>query len=312
MSEFDFYPPKPELIEEKKTQSWKNSLISILIFMGAMSVLFFQEFWLILALVIVILIHELGHFLMMKWFKYENLSLMFVPLMGAFVQGKKEVYKQKESILVLLAGPIPGIFLGTFLAYYGVSHQIHGLGEVGLMFIFVNMLNLVPIDPLDGGQLFKSLIKARHEYFQFVFSLVSSLILILIGFYLQQYIILIFGFFLGFRVRSMQKNYHIHRTLKRENINYITNYNALSNRDFHLIKQVLMDTSPTLKMYLNELPEEDTNSLLVNQVNNVLVTPFEKDAGLLFKILTFIFWISGFVIPLFVLATLDFKSYFHV
>jgi len=57
----------------------------------------------ILPLIIVLLIHEMGHFLLMKLFKYDNVRMLFIPLMGAFVQGNKEEYSQKQSLWVVIA-----------------------------------------------------------------------------------------------------------------------------------------------------------------------------------------------------------------
>ena len=115
MGENDFYPEKPELIEKVSKKNTRNTIFSLLLFIITFSMIGSSDYTFIFYLVSVLVIHELGHFLFMKKFGYTNVKMLFIPLMGAFVEGKKEEYHQKESLIVLLAGPIPGIILGLFL-----------------------------------------------------------------------------------------------------------------------------------------------------------------------------------------------------
>ena len=77
-----------------------------------------DQFLFLMNLLIVLVIHEMGHFIAMKVFKYQNVRMLFIPLMGAFVQGKKSNYSQKQSLIVLIAGPFPGIIIGNLLFWY--------------------------------------------------------------------------------------------------------------------------------------------------------------------------------------------------
>ncbi|MBI1835747.1 MAG: hypothetical protein HYR91_00625 [Flavobacteriia bacterium] len=311
MEEFDFYPNKPELAEPKPQKNGGRTIFSIVLFVLSMLLVFSDEFSFIFFLVIVLLIHELGHFSMMKLFKYENVRLLFVPLMGAFVQGKKDLYKQSESILVILAGPIPGVLIGTLLLYFGVDLHQNVLIEIGGLFLFLNMINLLPIDPLDGGHILKIFINKNQELFQLIFSFISSLVLIGIGILINNWIIIIFGFLMGIRVRTIQKNYQIHKELKEENINFTTSYKLLSNKDFSKIKQVILSYSPSLRMYVDQLSSEETDPIIAGQVNNVLVTPIDRDASLFFKIVAIILWLAAFIVPIIVIANLDLKAYLN-
>ena len=80
-------PTKPEL------NSKKNLLIKSLLSLG-ISVFFFQYYFdkdltKTLLLISTLVIHELGHFLMMYAFGYKELKMFFIPLIGAFVSGRK-------------------------------------------------------------------------------------------------------------------------------------------------------------------------------------------------------------------------------
>ena len=109
---YDLYPEKPVLVKEKVKSNWGLTLFSIIIFIASFLIFFTNQINFVFFLIFVLFFHEIGHFLFMKKFKYENVRMLFIPLMGAFVQGSKEKYSQRESLLVVLAGPIPGVVVG--------------------------------------------------------------------------------------------------------------------------------------------------------------------------------------------------------
>ena len=309
MGENDFYPEKPELIEKVSKKNTKKTLFSLLLFILTFSLIGSNDYSFIFFLVSVLIIHELGHFLFMKKFGYTNVKMLFIPLMGAFVEGKKEEYHQKESLIVLLAGPIPGIILGLFLLYFGVEWKIEWMRDLAFLFIFLNILNLIPLDPLDGGQILKLLINKSPELFQLIFSFISSLIMIGIGWYFELWLLVIFGFIMGLRVRAIQKNYLIHKELNKEKINYSTNYELLTNKDFAKIKQLVLDFTPALRKYMGQIDDETLNPIIADQVNNILVTPLKKNASLLFKIIVLIIWLSAFISPFILINHLGFLKF---
>lgn len=307
MSDIDFYPPKPELIERETKTNWAATAFSIVLFVLVFMFLFSNEINFILALVIVLLIHEMGHFLMMKLFGYKNVRMLFIPLMGAFVHGKKDEYSQKESLLVVGAGPFPGLIIGFLLMLF--SQQLHSplMFQAGLLFFFLNIINLVPLDPLDGGQLFKLLVSKNQEKFLMIFSFISSLLIIGIGFFLNSVLLMLFGFFMGFRVRALQKNLHFHKEMKEEEIPFVTTYKELSNKDFWKIKQIIIEKTPTLKKYIEYADTEEIDMLMASQVNSVLITPVKNDAGVFLKTSTISLWIASLVSPFILWLLLDFN-----
>lgn len=310
MEEFDFYPQKPKLIEHKPKSGLSVTIFSLVLFIMIFLVIAGDQIKFILDLVIVLVIHEMGHFVMMKYFKYKNVRMLFVPLMGAFVQGTKSNYSQKESLLVTLMGPFPGVAFGTTAIWFAAEWQNEWLMGLGFMFLLLNIINLLPLDPLDGGQMFKMFMKSNHEQFLMIFALISSLLMIGVGFFFQSYIIMIFGFFMGFRVRALQKKYQVHKDLSEDDVNYSTTYKLLSNRDFFKIKNVLIEHTPALQKFIDQVSDDEADPVLASQVNNVLVTPLKKDASWLFKSLVLLFWLTSFAIPVILFYTVDIQWYF--
>jgi stage IV sporulation protein FB len=312
MEEFDLYPQKP-LIEKVKIESnWGLTFFSLVLFVGTFLFLFKDQIRFVLFLILVLFIHEMGHFLFMKLFKYENVRMLFIPLMGAFVQGSKEKYSQKESFFVISAGPFPGIWIGSVLLVFASVYQQEWMLELSFLFLFLNVINLFPIDPLDGGQLFKLYVNKKRDLFLMLFALFSSLLMIFVGWMIDSYIILAFGFLMGFKVRGFQRNHHLRKILDEKQIPYESTYDALSNEHYAKIKEVLIEETPALKKYL-DLSEENNEEFMASHVNSALLAPVMKDAGMGLKVIFVCLWLLSLSFPVYLLASdvLDFGWYFE-
>ena len=289
MGEFDLYPEKPVIEKVKVESNWGLTAFTIVLFIGTFLLIFSEELSFVLFLIAVLFIHEFGHYIAMKTFQYENVRMLFIPLMGAFVQGSKDKYSQRQSFIVIALGPFPGIVIGTILLFLSVQYKAEWMLTMSFLFLFLNIVNLVPIDPLDGGQLFKLMVNRKRDLFLMIFALISSLVLIGIGWLIDSWLMIAFGFFMGIRVRGIQRNYHIRKELDLEGINYNTTYEDLSNRDYVLIKNILLEEIPTLKKY-QELEGEISEDVMASHVNSVLIAPVKLDASILFKIVILLLW----------------------
>lgn len=312
MEEFDLYPQKP-LIEKVKIESnWGLTFFSLVLFVGTFLFLFKDQIRFVLFLILVLFIHEMGHFVFMKLFKYENVRMLFIPLMGAFVQGSKEKYSQKESFYVISAGPFPGIWIGSALLVFASIYQQEWMLELSFLFLFLNVINLFPIDPLDGGQLFKLYVNKKRDLFLMLFALFSSMLMIFVGWMIDSYIILAFGFLMGFKVRGFQRSHHLRKILDEKQIPYESTYDDLSNEHYAKIKEVLIEETPALKKFLS-MSEENNDEFLASHVNSALLAPVSKDAGKVMKITIICLWLLSLTFPVYLLASdvLDFSWYFE-
>ena len=294
--QFYLYPQKPSIPEKENKSGWSMTFLSLVLFVASFMILFSDRIQFLVFLIVVLFIHEMGHFIFMKLFKYRNVKMMFVPLMGAFVQGVKKIYSQKESFYVILGGPVPGICLGIIGSVFAIQYELGWLLELSGIFMILNMINLLPLDPLDGGQLFRLLVKYDHDLFLMIFSLVSSLVLIGAGFFADSWPLMLFGFLMSLRVRSIQKKYLIRKEFVASEINYRIPYEDLSNKDYAMIKKIVLDHNPALKKY-NELSDSSNDLLMAENVNSVLETPLVMDSGIWFKIGVILTWIISLCSP---------------
>lgn len=310
MEDFDFYPTKPELIEEKPKGGLSLTIFSMVLFVLVFLLLLGDEVDFIISLLVVLIIHELGHFITMKLFKYKNVRMLFVPLMGAFVQGSKTRYSQKQSFIVTAAGPFPGVAIGTAVMYYAAEIQNEWLMNLGFLFLLLNIINLLPLDPLDGGQMFKLLFRKNNEFFLMIFALISSIFMIAVGWYLDSYVVMLFGFFMGFRVRALQKKHQVHKELKDDEVNFSTTYKLLSNRDYVKIKNVVLEHTPALRKFLDQVSTEESDPVMASQVNSMLEVPLKQDASIFFKIILVLLWMLSFAAPVILFFTLNLEWFF--
>lgn len=308
----DWYEAKPVLEKVKVRSNWGLTLFSVLLFALSFLYLFADELDFIFYLVLVLFLHESGHYLLMKLFKYQDLRMLFIPLMGAFVQGSKKHYSQKESFLVIAAGPFPGVVFGLILLFLANQYQQTWLLELSFLFLFLNVINLLPIDPLDGGQLFKLFVRQKRDLFLLLFALLSSLLMISVGYFIDSWILLAFGFLMSFKVRSFQRNYQLRQLLDQQGIDYELNYEDLSDQDYHRLKTVILEENPKLKS-LHDAHGTAVQEVVASHVNAVLSVPITRDASLLFRILLICSWLLLVSLPVFLLIGpfLDFTWYFE-
>lgn len=109
----------------------------------------------IICIMSVLLIHELGHFCAMKYFKCKNVRIIFFWIIG--ITTTSSIVKSRINRTVIsMAGPVPGIVLGSALLmlYRYLSEDIMFFAE---SLVIINFFNVIPVAILDGGHIFESL-----------------------------------------------------------------------------------------------------------------------------------------------------------
>ncbi|MEH1895156.1 MAG: site-2 protease family protein [Nostoc sp.] len=127
----------------------------------------------------VLFFHEGGHLLAMKLFGYRDTSVLFVPFLGALATARKDDATLTQKFWISLAGPLPGLILGiglAVLAPFGSGYP-DWVQKTSWTLIFLNLFNLLPVYPLDGGQIADLLLFSRFPYIGVLFKVFGVIIL---------------------------------------------------------------------------------------------------------------------------------------
>jgi Zn-dependent protease len=104
-----------------------------------------------IGLVMLIFIHECGHALAAKMRGMKTGIMLFVPMMGAFVTTRGFGVNIVQDAFIGIMGPVVGTAASLLCAaMYIPTHDTFWLA-LGQWGCYVNLFNLLPTPPLDGG-----------------------------------------------------------------------------------------------------------------------------------------------------------------
>jgi Zn-dependent protease len=108
--------------------------------------------WYAVGFVLLIFVHEMGHYLSARRAGLNVGLPAFIPFLGAWIELKDQPLSVEQEARIAFAGP----FLGTAgaivvlaAALYFASPLLMALAYAGF---FINLFNLIPVTPFDGGR----------------------------------------------------------------------------------------------------------------------------------------------------------------
>jgi len=123
---------------------------SMLVSVAAYSIIWGWKF--AVGFVALLFVHEMGHVIQMKREGVKVSGMLFVPFLGAAVGARSMGGNALAEARIGLAGPVLGTLATAALVPFaaaGDSDFLHALAFTGF---FLNLFNLVPVVPLDGGR----------------------------------------------------------------------------------------------------------------------------------------------------------------
>jgi Zn-dependent protease len=166
-----------------------KTLLTLLISFGAYAI-FFGGPWIAAGLVLMILIHEMGHVIEIRRQGMQASAPLFIPFFGAAIFQRQHPTDALKQAQIGIAGPLAGT-VGAVVAFalYGSTHFTVLLFWAYLGFL-INLFNLIPVGMLDGGWI----MAVVSKWFQIVG--LGALVLAVFFFGLSPIILLIV--FMGF------------------------------------------------------------------------------------------------------------------
>ncbi len=203
----------------------------------------------VLAVLLVLAIHEGGHLLGMRLFNYQNLQMLFLPFLGAVAMGTRREVKVWQHLIVLLLGPLPGLGIGAFLFASGATATPF-LFELALFFLVLNAFNLLPIKPLDGGQVLDLLLFTRLPGMQLAFTIGSGLLILGVGLLLKSSLWML-GLLLLFSIPALWREMRVASTVFKQHRATIRKEpeDVVLVRIFEAIRQLWKGAIPDVQKY---------------------------------------------------------------
>lgn len=121
---------------------------------GSYALIFTWQFAFIIVGMLVI--HEYGHLKMMQHYKMRTKGMYLIPFVGAAAVAEENFPTRKSEGIIALAGPlVGGSMAGVCWLIYSIDPNPY-IAAVGSFTALLTLFNLLPILPLDGGRVVKS------------------------------------------------------------------------------------------------------------------------------------------------------------
>lgn len=188
------------LAESGKPDEKTHTLISasVALVTGVVSLMTFGLMigWAISGLLVIALaVHEFGHLLAYRLIGQPWGRMIFLPFLGALAMPRLPYETQGQAVFAALMGPGFSVLLAIGIALplmLGISLP-DWLFQMGIVVTVLNLFNLLPLEPLDGGVALRSVLaKLMGTYARFGLLVIGALILVA-GLYLEQVVLLVFG-----------------------------------------------------------------------------------------------------------------------
>jgi Zn-dependent protease len=133
-----------------KGAKFLTTSLSMLISIGAYALIWGFPF--AVGFVGLLFIHEMGHYIQMRREGIRPSAMVFIPFLGAAVAAKSLGGSALAEARVGLAGPILGSIAAGAVAVAGIAMDSDFLRALAFTGLFLNLFNLLPVSPLDGGR----------------------------------------------------------------------------------------------------------------------------------------------------------------
>jgi Zn-dependent protease len=282
---------------------WLRSKLSLGLYL-VIGYYIFHSFNVLLLITAIVIFHELGHFIAMKFYRYNDLGIFFIPLLGAYVSGTKREVSQKESAVILLAGPLPGLILG--IVFFWIDQNSSGyylagisFSQIAVLLVLLNLINLLPIYPLDGGQLLNRVFLDEESWIGKVFVFLSAAFLSWVAIKIPVYPLLIFPAVMLIRLFTENKMDVIEKKIEAQGINIDISYEDLPDENYWKIRDVLIEDHPAFKDVTAGPPYgySSKEERIMSAIQNLLQRHLIQDVSIIGKIFILTIWIAALAAP---------------
>lgn len=134
-----------------KFTKFGTTILSLILSLGSYWVFYGWKFAIIL--IYLIFVHEMGHLVAARQKGIRTSPAVFIPFVGAMISMKERPKDAATEAYLAYGGPLAGLisFLPAIPLYFYTHDSVWGL----MIFLgaLLNLFNLIPVSPLDGGRI---------------------------------------------------------------------------------------------------------------------------------------------------------------
>jgi Zn-dependent protease len=115
--------------------------------------LWYGGIWFAVGLIGLIFVHEMGHWLEAKRQGLKVTAPLFIPFLGASIFLKEHPESAWREFQLAIAGPLLGSIGAGVVFAIAEAEDSNRLRAIAFLGFFINLFNLLPVVPLDGGRI---------------------------------------------------------------------------------------------------------------------------------------------------------------
>lgn len=149
--------------------------------LAAYSWLFSIEF--AIALIFCLVFHEYGHIKAMQYFGLKTKGIYLIPFVGGLALSDEKINTRWQDIVISIMGPFFGLILSVVcLIGYWIT-DIEVLAGLAVFNALLNLFNLLPVLPLDGGHVLKSIAFSINSGLGIVSCIIGAVLGVFVSYY---------------------------------------------------------------------------------------------------------------------------------
>ncbi|MSP37131.1 MAG: site-2 protease family protein [Deltaproteobacteria bacterium] len=103
--------------------------------------------------VLLIFLHEMGHYAAARQCGLKVGAPTFIPFVGAWIALKDLPHNAETEAYIGIAGPVAGSVAAVACYFLALSYDSRLLLALSYSGFFINLFNLIPLSPFDGGRI---------------------------------------------------------------------------------------------------------------------------------------------------------------
>lgn len=141
--------------------------------LAAYSWLFSIEF--AIALILCLVFHEYGHIRAMKRFGLATKGIYLIPFVGGLALSDDRINTRWQDVYISIMGPLFGLLLSlVFMGIYWLT-EIELFAGLAAFNALLNLFNMLPVLPLDGGHVLKSIAFSVNSLFGLIICILGAI-----------------------------------------------------------------------------------------------------------------------------------------